>query len=248
MGENEKSVLIDKKFTCPVCDKEFKSKTVRSNGTRFVKTMEDLRPIYSNVVVTKYDAICCPHCGFSALTKDFTTSTASQRKLIREKIQAHFKPREEVECDFYTTEMAIARMKMALLCTISKNGKDSEIGNVCLKLSWLYQDLADEVPEDLPDAEARKQAYLKEANNAANNAYEHLTTARMKEGFPIAGMNEATLDYLLAYYAYERGEYQTSMHLLSGVVSSRSITPRLKEKSIALKELVSPKLHEMDAS
>jgi hypothetical protein len=61
-------------------------------------------------------------------------------------------------------------------------------------------------------------------------------------------MNEATLDYLLAYYAYERGEYQTSMHLLSGVVSSRSITPRLKEKSIALKELVSPKLHEMDAS
>lgn len=36
------------------------------------------------------------------------------------------------------------------------------------------------------------------------NAYERLTNARMRESFPIAGMNETTLDYLLAYYASKK--------------------------------------------
>ncbi len=71
------------------------------------------------------------------------------------------------------------------------------------------------------------------------NAYERLTNARMRESFPIAGMNETTLDYLLAYYASQKGEYQTAMRLLSGVVTSRSISPRLKDKALELKERVS---------
>lgn len=70
------------------------------------------------------------------------------------------------------------------------------------------------------------------------NAYERLTNARMRESFPIAGMNETTLDYLLAYYASKKGEYQTAMRLLSGVVTSRSISPRLKDKALELKEQV----------
>jgi hypothetical protein len=244
MDASEKNVIIDKKYTCPVCDKQIRAKAVKSNSAKFVDTMADLRPIHSNVNVTKYDAICCPNCGFSALTKNFTNTTSTQRKLIREKIQANYKSHEEPECDIYTTEMAISRMKMVLLCTVTKGGKDSEIGNVCLKICWLYQDLADEVPDDDPNAASKKETYLKEAENAGMNAYEHLTNARMKEDFPIAGMNETTLDYLLAYFAYKKGEYQTAMQLLSGVVSSRSISPRLKEKSLELKDLVAPKLHE----
>ena len=239
METNEKTLLIDKRYTCPVCDKQIRAKAVKSNTARFVNTMADLRPIYSNINVTKYDAICCPNCGFTALTINFTSSTASQRKLIREKIQTNYKSHDEVACEIYTTETAISRMKMALLCTVTKGGKDSEVGNVCLKISWLYQDLAEELPEDAPDAAAKKELYLKEADNAAMNAYERLTNARMRESFPIAGMNETTLDYLLAYYASQKGEYQTAMRLLSGVVTSRSISPRLKDKALELKERVS---------
>lgn len=243
MDANEKNLIIDKKYTCPVCDKQIHSKAVKSNTAKFVDTMADLRPIHSNVNVTKYDAICCPNCGFAALTKNFSNTTSIQRKLIREKIQTNYKSHDETECDVYTTEMAISRMKMVLLCTVTKGGKDSEIGNVCLKICWLYQDLADEVPDDDPNAEAKRETYLKEAENAGMNAYERLTKARMNENFPIAGMNETTLDYLLAYFAYKKGEYQTAMHLLSGVVSNRSVSPRLKDKSLELKDLINPKLH-----
>ncbi len=240
----EKTLILDRRYTCPICDKQIRAKSVKSNSAKFVDTMADLRPIHNNINVTKYDAVCCPNCGFAALTKNFTTTTSIQRKLIHEQIEANYKSHEEVECDIYTTEVAISRMKMVLLCTVTKGGKESEIGNVCVKISWLYQSLAEEVSDDDPNAEEKRAMYIKEADNAALNAYEHLSKARMTEDFPIAGMNETTLDYLLAYYAYKKGEYQTCVQYLSGVVSNRNTTPRLKDKSLELKDLVAPKLHE----
>ena len=240
----EKTLILDRRYTCPICDKQIRAKSVKSNSAKFVDTMADLRPIHNNINVTKYDAVCCPNCGFAALTKNFTTTTSIQRKLIHEQIEANYKSHEEVECDIYTTEVAISRMKMVLLCTVTKGGKESEIGNVCVKISWLYQSLAEEVSDDDPNAEEKRAMYIKEADNAALNAYEHLSKARMTEDFPIAGMNETTLDYLLAYYAYKKGEYQTCMQYLSGVVTNRSTSPRLKDKSLELKDLVGPKLRE----
>jgi hypothetical protein len=243
MDSNEKSLLIDRKYTCPICDSQITAKAVKANAARFIETKADLRPIYSNINPTKYDTVCCPHCGFSALTKDFTNTTATQRKLIHEKIQSKYVPKDEPVSETYTTETAITRLKMALLCAMSKNAKSSEIGNICLKISWLYEDLADEVSES-EGAEEKKAAYMKEYEHSAKNAYDSLVNARMHEDFPIAGMNETTLDYLLAYFAYQNGEYQQAMQFLSGVITNRSTSPRLKEKSVELKELVNAKLHD----
>lgn len=243
MDENEKTLLLDRTYECPVCDHKIKAKSVKTNVAKFVGSGPDLRPMHSNVNVTKYEAVCCCYCGYAALTKDFKTTTQVQRKLLREKIQANYKSHDEVACDTYSTETAISRMKMALLCTVTKGGKESEIGNICLKINWLYQDLADELEEGSADYEARKESYLAEAANFAMNAYAHLSKARMEEEFPIAGMNEATLDYLLAYLGYQKGEYQTAMQYLSGVVSTRGISPRLKDKCLELKEILNEKLH-----
>ena len=246
MDDNEKTLLLDKSYTCPVCDQKIKVKSVKTNVAKFVGTGPDLRPTHSNINVTKYEVASCNYCGYSALIKDFPNTTQTQRKFLREKIQANYKSHEEVPCDSYSVETAISRMKMALLCTVSKIGKESEVGNICLKINWLYQDLVDELPKDDPNYEEKKAAYLAEAHNQAMNAYEHLSKARMEEDYPIAGMNEATLDYLLSYLAYEKGEYQTAMQYLSGVVTTRGISARLKDKCLELKELVSAKLHEND--
>ncbi len=246
MDDNEKSLLLAKSYTCPICDNDIKVKTVRTNVAKFVGTGPDLRPTHSNINVTKYEVASCNHCGYTSLAKDFANTTQTQRKYIREKIQANFKSREEDTCDFYTVEMAISRMKMALLCTVTKMGKESEIGNICLKISWLYQDLADELSADDAGYEEKKEAYLAEAHNQAMNAYEHLSKARMEENYPIAGMNESTLDYLLSYLAYEKGEYTTAMQYLSGVVATRGISSRLKDKCLELKDLINAKLHPAD--
>ena len=100
----EKTLLIDRSYTCPVCDKKIRAKSVKSNSAKFIDTMADLRPIHNNVNVTKYDAVCCPNCGFSALTKNFTNTTATQRKLLREQIQANYKSHED--CLLYTSDAA----------------------------------------------------------------------------------------------------------------------------------------------
>lgn len=247
MDENEKTLILDRTYTCPICDSKIKAKSVKTNVAKFVGTGPDLRPMHSNINVTKYETVCCNQCGYAALAKDFKNTTQVQRKLLREKIQANYKSHEEVPCDAYSIETAISRLKMALLCTVTKMGKESEVGNICLKISWLYQDLADEVAEDDPNAEAKKNNYLAEAHNASMNAYEHLSKARMEEDYPIAGMNEATLDYLLAYLGYEKGEYQTAMQYLSGVVATRGISARLKDKCLELKEILNQKLHGSEA-
>lgn len=244
MDNKEKTLLLDRKYTCPICDKQITAKSVKSNVAKFVDTKADLRPIYSNINVTKYDTVCCPNCGYSALTKDFPNVNSVQKKLLKEKIQSNYNPREEVQCDTYTMDVALTRLKMALLCTVSKGGKDSEIGQVCLKICWLYQDYADEISDSTPGADEKKALCQKESDNAAMNAYDHLTNARMHENFPIAGMNETTLDYLLAYFAYKKGEYNTSMKLLSNVISNRGASPRLKDKCTELKEILSSKMHE----
>ena len=248
MYENEASIVLDKKYECPVCDAKIKAKAVKANSAKFIDTKVDLRPVHSNVNVTKYDAICCPNCGFAALNKNFTNTTPTQRKLIREKIQANYTPHKETESEVYTTEIAISRMKMVLLCTVTKGGKSGEIGNVCLKISWLYQDLIDELDENDPNYDKKRDIYQKEADNAAKKAYEYLSNARMTEDFPIAGMNETTLDYLLAYYAYINEEFAVAMKYLSGVLTNRSATQRLKDKSLELKTLVSAKLHDNEES
>ena len=244
MDDNEKTLILDKSYTCPICDKKIKVKTVKTNVAKFVGTGPDLRHFHCNINVTNYEVSACNFCGYSALIKDFPNTTQTQRKLLRERIQANYKSHDEVPCDTYSVETAISRMKMALLCTVSKGGKEGEIGNLCLKISWLYQDLADELSENEPSYEEKKEAYLAEAHNQAMNAYDHLTKARMSEDYPIAGMNETTLDYLLSYLAYEKGEYQTAMQYLSGVVTTRGISSRLKDKCLELKEMISPKLHE----
>lgn len=243
----EKSVLLDKSYTCPICDKKIKAKSVKSNSAKFIDTCADLRPLHSNVNVTKYELTSCNYCGYTAFSKTFSTTTPTQRKLIREKIEANFTPREEIQTDIYTTEQAINRYKMALLCAGTKNAKQSEIGNICLKLSWLYQDIVDELATDDPNYESKKENYLANANTFSMNAYESLTQARMTEDFPIAGMTETTLDYLLAYLAYQKGEYQTAMQYLSGVVTSKNTSPRLKDKSLELKDMLSEKLHGNEA-
>ena len=134
MDDNEKTLILDKSYTCPVCDKKIKVKSVKTNVAKFVGTGPDLRPTHSNINVTKYEVASCNYCGYTALMKDFPNTTQTQRKFLREKIQANFKSHEEVPCDTYSVETAISRMKMALLCTVSKMGKEGEIGNICLKI------------------------------------------------------------------------------------------------------------------
>lgn len=233
----EAELLFDKTYTCPVCDKEFKSKTVRTGKIKLLSADTDLRPKYQLVDSLKYDAIVCPHCGYGALSRYFNYMTSMQAKFIKEQISSNFKGLPQ-EGDTYSYDEAIARHKLALLSTIVKKSKQSEKAYTCLKLAWLCRGKCEHLPEDTPNYEQEKKKLEDEELGFITKAYEGFIGAFSKEMFPMCGMDEHTTTYLVADLARRCGKYDEAKRWLSKVLTARDAKDRIKAKAREVKELI----------
>ncbi len=242
-GIVEADLLFDKSFSCPVCDKEFKSKTVKTGKVKLVSADSDLRPKYQNLDSLKYDAIVCPHCGYAALNRFFNYMTSVQSKFIREQISASFKG-INTENDIISYDDAISRHKLALVNTIVKRGKLSERAYTCLKTAWILRGkqefmviTAQEDNKPLSDNDKKMLVTLKkEEMEFITNAYEGFTEAFSKEMFPMCGMDEHTMTYLVADLANRIGKYEEASRWISKVLVSRDANERIKAKARELKD------------
>ena len=145
----EQDYLFDKSFTCPICDKEFKARTVKIGKVKLSGTDLDLRPKYDQVDLLKYDIIMCPHCGYAALSRFFKFVTSPQAKNIQKAISASFKPQPEKET--YTYDDALERYKLTLANAIVKQAKPSEKAYICLKTAWLLRGKGEHLDQNAPD-------------------------------------------------------------------------------------------------
>ena len=230
----EEDLLFDKSYTCPVCDYEFKSKMVRTGKVHLSGADSDLRPKYVGVDSLKYDAILCPKCGYAALNRYFNFVMASQAKSITEKISSTFKY-QQGSGNIYTYDDAIMRHKMALLNTVVKNGKNSEKAYTCLKMAWLLRGKA----EMLQQGEHKKEeveALQKEEKELLTKAFEGFEAAFDKEDFPMCGMDQYTMMYLLAELARRIGNTDVAKRYVSRVLVARDAQKRIKDKAFELKE------------
>lgn len=243
--KNEKTVILesdyifDKSYNCPVCDKEFKAKTVKTGKVKLISADTDLRPKYQHVDSLKYDAIVCPHCGYGALNRFFNYMTSTQARQIKEHISSAFKGMS-TSGDSLTYDEAIARHKLALVNTVVKRSKLSERAYTCLKTAWLLRGkaealMAEEQTEG--NKELVKQLY-KEEQEFITNAYEGFTEAFSKEMFPMCGMDENTVTYLVADLARRIGKNDEASRWISKVLISRDANERIKAKARDLKELL----------
>ncbi|MCR4605234.1 MAG: DUF2225 domain-containing protein [Eubacterium sp.] len=233
----EEDFVFEKGYTCPVCDHEFKSKNIRTGKVRLIGADEDLRPRYQDVDSLKYDAVMCPKCGYAALSRYFSFVMNSQAKAIKENISVNFKFREE-EGQIYSYDDAITRHKMALACTVIKKGKSSEKAYTCLKLGWLFRGKREML---MQDAEASKEeiAELFEAEKECLvNAFEGFKDAFGKEDFPMCGMDQHTVLYLLAELAFRTGNIDESKKFVSNVLVARDANQRIKNKALELKDRI----------
>lgn len=239
----EEDMLFDKTYTCPVCDQEFKSKTIRAGRIRMLGTDMDLRPRYENIDMMKYETIACPHCGYAALSRYFKYMTSMQLKMIRTNICEHYRP-HPMEGDTYTHEQALERYKLTLACAIVKRAKASEKAYICLKTGWLMRGMAETLDKNESEYKERREAYARMEKEYLENALEGFITARQTEGFPMCGMDETTMDYLIAVLALECEQYDLSLKVLSGVISSREANARVKEKARDVREVLREKMKE----
>ena len=75
-------------------------------------------------------------------------------------------------------------------------------------------------------------------------AYDYFVKAVQTEEFPMCGMDESTVDYILAVLAMEFGDYFDASKLLSKLITSYSAGNRLKDRARDAKEELSRRMKE----
>ena len=235
----EEDFLFDKTYCCPICETEFKAKTVRAGKARMISSDSDLRPKYEIVDVIKYDTVVCPDCGYAALSRYFKFMTSMQAKMILNGISMNYKPRK-YEGATYTYDEAIERYKLALANAIVKKAKPSEKAYICLKSAWVIRGMIENLPMNAQYVK-KKVLFSREEVDYLRNAYEGFLTARSTEPFPMCGMDESTIDYLLAALAVRFEDYDMAEKMIQELLYSKSTNNRTKDRARDLKA-------EMDAA
>lgn len=233
----EQDIVFDKKIQCPVCDTTFLSKSVKSGKAKLIGTDPDLRARYEIIDPNKYDVVLCPICGYAALTRFFTHLTQAQAKLIRERISQMVNVPKHND-PIYGYPEALERYTLALANAVVKKAKSSEKAYICLKSGWLVRSYRESLqgsgeadPKQLADLEKQEEEFML-------NAYKGFAEARQSERYPMCGMDEVTVDYLLAVLAARFKKYDVASRLVASILGSSAANPRIKDKARDLKEQI----------
>lgn len=243
---NEADFLLLKSVRCPVCDGVFRTTMIKSGRAKRKEPDMDLRPRFEHIDTNKYDVASCPRCGYTAMHRYFPHLSTLQIKLINEGVCAKFKaaptkPVEEIELLDYDT--AIERYKLALYTTIVKKGQTSEKAYECLKIAWLLRGKMEQLEAE--DKEKNKEAIeacQKEYDSFYQQAFDGYVKAMSSESYPMSGMDQSTVDLLIAAMAYNLGKYDYASRFVSSLIISRTASANIKKRAHDMKELLLAKV------
>lgn len=232
----EEDFLFTKNIRCTVCDQTFPARVVKASKARRLEPDKDLRPRFQYIDTLKYDILSCPHCGYTSMERYFTHLSAVQIKMIREGVCSQFKGKAEPVPDTYDYDTALERYKLSLFNSIIKKGANSERAYTCLKMAWLCRGKAELLDESIPaEAEQIKKCHEEEMAYY-EQAYEGMTKAVATETIPICGMDQDTLDLLLAQMAFKLGKYDVTSKLLGRLFSSKTANKNTMNRGADLRQ------------
>lgn len=245
VAPKETDFLLLKAVRCPVCDGTFRTIQIKSGRAKRKEPDMDLRPRFEHIDTNKYDICSCPKCGFTAMHRYFGPLSSLQRKLVKEGVCDKFKtpPTQEItELKTYTYDEAIELFKLALYTTIAKKGPNSEKAYECLKISWL---LRGKIEELAVDKEKNKDAIIaaqKEYASFYAQAFEGFVKAMSSENYPMCGMDQSTVDLLIAAMAFNVGKYEYASRFVSSLIVSRTAGANIKKRAHEMKEKLVEKM------
>lgn len=248
---DEKDLVLKKTVTCPVCDYQFKTLTTKTGRAKKLEPDRDLRPNHEGIDTLKYDVCSCPRCGYTAMHKYFDHVSSMQIRWLRDAVCSKFTPTEEKDYETYTYDESVDFYKLALVCSIAKHSKLSEKALVCLRISWLRRaqiaDIKKRAKEEAAAHNGKVSLEMAEEFKSIENlkseqdafykqAYDGFMKATSEETPPYAGMDEKTVDYLLANMAVYFKEYSTASKLVSTLLQSPNTPSRVKDMCMDLKD------------
>lgn len=241
----EEDFLLLKVVRCPICDGTFRTIQIKSGRTKRKEPDLDLRPRFEYIDTNKYDVASCPKCGFTAMHRYFGHLSSLQTKLIKEGVCDKFKtpPTKEItELKSYTYDEAIELFKLALYTTVVKKGSNSEKAYSCLKIAWLLRGKIEELSEDKEKNNEAIAVAQKEYLTFYTQAFDGFVKAMSSESYPICGMDQSTVDLLIAAMAFNLGKYEYSSRFVSSLIVSKTAGPNIKNRAHDLKEKIIEKI------
>lgn len=243
----EEDFLLLKGVSCPICDNTFRTIQIKSGRAKRKEPDLDLRPRFEYIDANKYDVTTCPKCGFTAMNRFFGPMASVQRKMVKEGFCDKFKtpPTQEIkEIKTYTYDEAIELFKLALYATIVKKGNNSEKAYECLKIAWLIRGKMEGL---VADKEKNREALLtcqKEYATFYTQAFEGFVKAMTTENYPMCGMDQSTVDLLIASMAYNLGKYDYSSRFVSSLLVSHTARANIKNRAHDLKDKLMEKMNQ----
>ncbi len=213
--------VYERKVVCPVCNKDIRIKSVKTSGIRVISRETDFMTIYDEPNPLFYDAWMCLRCGYTALSSKFNTITDKQITLVKQNITSKWNCNKSYPT-VYTVDNAIEAHQMALLNTVTIQAKDSDKAMICLKLSWLYRIKHDEHGE---------KKFQQHALLGFINALEN-------ERFPVFGLDETSLEYLIGEIYRRLGDNSNALLWFSKVLGSREAKSRIKDMARNQKDTI----------
>lgn len=242
---NQMDVLFDRTVTCPVCDKDFITRTIKIGRLQFDHSDMDLRPMYKGFDPIPYDVVVCENCGYSALNRMFHGITDAKIKKVKMTISTQFKKKTYPK--IYTYDIAIERYKLALFNAVVLGYSDGIKAYICLKISWLYRGWKEKTTETLMSASTRYEQEsvlksVKELNDFElmfiSKAYEGFEIAIENEKFPILQLEAVQVECLMGELARRLGKYEDAYKWLGRLITRRGVNVRIKAKALEIKALV----------
>ena len=241
----ETDYLLLKSVRCPICDGTFRTPVIKTGKARRKDPDLDLRPRFEGIDTNKYDIASCPKCGFTAMHRYFGHLAPVQVKLIREGVVAKFKtpPAKAItELEVISYDTAIDLYKIALYTSVVKKGKNSEKAYTCLKIAWLLRGKIEELSVDKEKNQAAIEACEKDYATFYQQAFDGFVKAMTSENYPMAGMDQSTMDLLIAAIAYNLGQYEYAARFVSQLIVSHTAPSNVKNRAHDLKEKIVVKL------
>lgn len=140
----DQEYLFEKQIPCPVCEKEFPVRMIRSSKLKMKSVAPDLRQYYEDFDPLWYMVWCCPNCGYANFYYQFKQVNELMKKSI---LNESKKEDAFAQINFSNPRKISEVFKAFHLCyrtiTLGKTGSEN-LAKLWLRLSWLYHDVGDE--------------------------------------------------------------------------------------------------------
>ena len=217
---NISNLLYDKTVRCPVCDNEFKVRSVRTSSYRIDKKDSDFFIHYTRINPYFYDIWLCNSCGFAAMKSDFSSLRSSKKELILNTISKRWHPKDYPSV--YNEKIAIERYKLSLINYTAINAESYKKAMNCLKIAWMYR-LSGDIENE--------NTYVKNALQGFNDAY-------YNEDFPMYGMDRFTVMYLIGELNRRIDNLDEALIWFGNVITSSMAQQKIKDLARTQRDLI----------